>query len=274
MIIIIIYCHHLHHHLHLHQILDQINCINLHHHQQIFWTKTTTSSNRVFPPKPPPTINTQIDFLTNTPAISESSQINDFLTLLPEIPKFELYKISKPKRTKQHKHWKENLKEWLKRKHKRKKLYLTKTFLSLYQKYQQFQMIDIWKRTREKERGRRANKIWNRPIKVKRWTWRGWSSEKTWILFWRFKQKNFPRMSKVRCEWRKYIFHWFWKFRNLEILLSSNFGISGNNVKKSLIWDDSGMAGVFVKKSICVFWKQFPPKLVQKSLEKILCWYT
>ena len=38
----------------------------------------------------------------------------------------------------------------------------------------------------------------------------------------------------------------------LEILYSSNFGISGNNVKKSLIWDDSDMAGVFVKKSICV----------------------
>ena len=48
--------------------------------------RATTPSNRVFPPQRFPTINTQIDFLTNTVAISESSQINDFLTLLPEIP--------------------------------------------------------------------------------------------------------------------------------------------------------------------------------------------
>ena len=46
--------------------------------------RATTPSNQVFPPQPPPTIN-------------QSSQINDFSTLSPEILKFELRKISKPK---------------------------------------------------------------------------------------------------------------------------------------------------------------------------------
>ena len=59
--------------------------------------RVTTPSNQVFPPQPSPTINIQIGFLTNALAIPESSQINDFSTLLPEIPKFELRKISKPK---------------------------------------------------------------------------------------------------------------------------------------------------------------------------------
>ena len=59
--------------------------------------RQTTLSNRVFPSQPPPITNGQIDFSANTPAILESSQINDFLTLLPEILKFELRNISKPK---------------------------------------------------------------------------------------------------------------------------------------------------------------------------------
>ena len=59
--------------------------------------RVTTPLNQVFPPQPSRTIPIQIGFLTNTLAIPESSQINDFSTLLPEIPKFELRKISKPK---------------------------------------------------------------------------------------------------------------------------------------------------------------------------------
>ena len=33
--------------------------------------RQSTTSNRVFPPQPPPTINTQIDFSANAPTISE-----------------------------------------------------------------------------------------------------------------------------------------------------------------------------------------------------------
>ena len=43
-----------------------------------------------------------------------------------------------------------------------------------------------------------------------------------------------------------------WCVFGLEIFLNSNFGISENNVKKLLIWDDSDMVGVFAEKSICV----------------------
>ena len=50
--------------------------------------RPATSSNRVYPSQPPPTINTQIDFLANTIAIPKSHQINDFFRLLPKIPKF------------------------------------------------------------------------------------------------------------------------------------------------------------------------------------------
>ena len=35
-----------------------------------------------------------------------------------------------------------------------------------------------------------------------------------------------------------------WCVFGVEIFLNSNFGISRNNVKKLLIWDDSGMVGV------------------------------
>ena len=41
-------------------------------------------------------------------------------------------------------------------------------------------------------------------------------------------------------------------FGALEIFLSSNLGISGDHVKKSLISDHSGMVGVFAEKSFCL----------------------
>ena len=95
-IIIIIYHHHLHHHF-PHQILDEINCHNVRHHWQVFLDlrhlQIKFYCHNLL-------LLLQLihkDFLANTPATPESPQINDFLTLLPEILKLKPRKVSKPK---------------------------------------------------------------------------------------------------------------------------------------------------------------------------------
>ena len=149
-------------------------------------------------------------------AIPEPPQVYDFSRLLPEIPKFEPRKICKPKthQTTQSLSGNKLIRTWksdIKRKTKRRNCTWRRHFFYSTKNTNNFRWSDIWKRARkrERERGRRANKIWNRPTKIKRWTWRMWSSERIWILFWCFKQKFFLRMSKFRSEWRQYIFHWF-----------------------------------------------------------------